>query len=111
MKGLFQNTAKNWANRYDPIDILFVVGDFEESYQDVLYAVYKNVPVGGIAIFDDMMAQIEVMRYWLEFKDNHGIPEDILQFDQHSACFHKKVNNHIEQSKKSPMDIFHPANK
>ena len=54
VKGLFSDTVKEWVDRKDPIAVLRVDGNFYASYQDVLYAVYENVPVGGIVIFDDL---------------------------------------------------------
>jgi len=32
-----------------------VIGVFYDSYSDVMYAMYEDVAVGGIVIFDDVM--------------------------------------------------------
>eukprot|EP00957_Ditylum_brightwellii_P028150 2125390-Ditylum_brightwellii.AAC.1 len=100
IKGLFQDTVKDWVDRDDTIAVLRVDGNFYESYQDVLYAVFMNVPVGGIVIFDDVMSHKDVMECWIDFKSDHGIPEELVQIDFHSAWFRKTNDTHIDQSKK-----------
>jgi len=89
VKGLFSDTVKEWVDRKDPIAVLRVDGNFYSSYQDVLYAVYENVPVGGIVIFDDVMSHEQVMQCWKDFKEDQNIPEELVRIDQHSAWFRK----------------------
>lgn len=102
VKGLFSDTVVQWVNRKDPIAVLRVDGNFYSSYQDVLYAVYENVPVGGIVIFDDVYHPHykEVLQCWLHFKEDHNIPEDLVRIDRGSAWFRKKEDVTIDQSKK-----------
>lgn len=102
VKGLFSDTVVQWVDRKDPIAVLRVDGNFYSSYQDVLYAVYENVPVGGIVIFDDVYHPHykEVMQCWLHFKADHDIPEDLVRIDRGSGWFRKKKDVTIDQSKK-----------
>lgn len=100
VQGLFSDTVKEWIDRKDPIAVLRVDGNFYASYQDVLYAVYENVPVGGVVIFDDVMSHTEVMRCWNDFKHDQGIPEELVRIDRHSAWFRKTTDVKIDQSKK-----------
>jgi hypothetical protein len=63
---------------------------------------YSNVPVGGIIIFDDVFHYHykEVMQCWIDFKNNQGIPEDLVQIDDFSGWFRKREKVKIDQSKK-----------
>jgi len=102
VKGLFSDTSKQWINRDDPIAVLRVDGNFYESYQDVLYAMYENVPLGGIVIMDDVNhpTHEDVMQCWLDFKIDQGLPENLVQIDACSAWFRKQKTVKIDQSKK-----------
>mmetsp|Transcript_15263 Transcript_15263/g.18080 ORF Transcript_15263/g.18080 Transcript_15263/m.18080 type:complete len:360 (-) Transcript_15263:138-1217(-) len=102
VKGLFSDTTKQWLNRDDPIAVLRVDGNFYESYQDVLYAMYENVPLGGIVIFDDVFhhSHKSVMQCWMDFKNSQGLPEDLVQIDGSSAWFRKRKTIKIDQFKK-----------
>mmetsp|Transcript_18965 Transcript_18965/g.24411 ORF Transcript_18965/g.24411 Transcript_18965/m.24411 type:complete len:386 (+) Transcript_18965:38-1195(+) len=102
VKGLFSNTTTQWTHRDDPIAVLRVDGNFYSSYQDVLYAMYNNVPVGGIIIFDDVFHHHykEVMQCWMDFKKDQGIPEELVQIDDGSGWFRKRKKVKIDQSKK-----------
>lgn len=71
-----------------------------------LYAMYEDVPVGGIVIFDDVMSHAPVMRCWKDFKADHGLPEELNRIDLHSAWFRKKVATKIDQAKRhEPQDV------
>ena len=65
---------------------------------------YNNVPLGGIIIFyDDFHPHYnkEVMQCWIDFKKDHGIPEDLVQqIDDGSGWFCKRKKVEIDQSKK-----------
>jgi len=103
VKGLFSDTTKEWTNRVnDVIAVLRVDGNFYSSYQDVLYAMYDKVPVGGIVIFDDVFHHHykEVMQCWIDFKRDHGIPEELVRIDDVSGWFRKRTLVQIDQSKK-----------
>lgn len=102
VKGLFEQTTPLWENRTDPIAVLRVDANFYDSYQDVMYAMYDKVAMGGIVIFDDVMTHKEVMRFWIDFKSDHGLPEELVRIDQHSAWFRKKKSIQIDQRKKHP---------
>lgn len=107
VKGLFSDTTPQWTNRDDPIAVLRVDGNFYSSYQDVLYAMYNNVPVGGIIIFDDVFHRQykEVMQCWMDFKKDQGIPEDLVQIDEGSGWFRKRKKVEIDQSKKRAHNV------
>lgn len=101
-RGLFKDTLPAWQNRTDPIAVLRVDGNFYDSYQDAMYYLYENVPVGGIIIFDDVMSHEPVMRFWLDFKKEQGLPEELNRIDTHSAWFRKEKEIQIDFSKMHP---------
>jgi len=105
VEGMFNETTASWVERSDPIAVLRVDGNFYESYQSVMYAVYENVPVGGIVIFDDVMSHQAVMRCWNDFKADHGLIEELVRIDTHSAWFRKKKNVKVDHSKKRDVPI------
>jgi O-methyltransferase len=88
-KGLFQDTLPLWKDRDVPIAILRVDGNFYDSYQDAMYYLYEKVPVGGIVIFDDVYGNDSVMSFWLDFKKDQGLSEDLTRIDKGSAWFRK----------------------
>jgi len=100
VKGLFQETTITWKNKTDPIAVLRIDGNFYDSYQDAMYSMYDNVEVGGIVIFDDVMSHKPVMQCWQDFKNDHGLPEELVRIDDHSAWFRKKKDIKIEWSLK-----------
>lgn len=108
VQGLFSDTAAQWTHKEDPIAVLRLDGNFYSSYQDVLYAAYENVPVGGIIIFDDVFHPHykEVMQCWLHFKADHDIPEELVRIDRGSGWFRKKKKVTIDQSKKREAKSF-----
>jgi hypothetical protein len=60
-RGLFSATAPAFRAAHPPggaasraLAVLRLDGNFYASYQDVLYALYELVPVGGYVIFDDV---------------------------------------------------------
>ena len=97
---MFTNTTASWVERTDPIAVLRVDGNFHDSYEDVMYATYENVPVGGIVIFDDVFSHDSVMQFWHDFRADHGLVEQLVRIDVHSAWFRKKKLVKLDQSKK-----------
>jgi O-methyltransferase len=90
-KGFFSQTLPNWKDREIEIAVLRVDGNFYDSYQDAFYYLYEKVPVGGIVILDDLSKkQRDVMRFWLDFKSEQGLPEDPVNIDGSSAWFRKE---------------------
>mmetsp|Transcript_37124 Transcript_37124/g.90246 ORF Transcript_37124/g.90246 Transcript_37124/m.90246 type:complete len:327 (-) Transcript_37124:321-1301(-) len=102
VKGTFSESVRPWYNRSDPVSVLRLDANFYDSYQEVLYALYENVPVGGIVIFDDIMSHDDVMRCWKEFSADHGLKEELVQIDNSCAWFRKRNAVRIDQSKKRP---------
>jgi len=108
VRGLFKNTVPKMAtdDSIQQIAVLRVDGNFYDSYQDSLYYMYGKVPVGGIVIFDDVMSHKAVMRCWLDFKADHGLPEELNRIDVHSAWFRKTKDVTIDMSKmRPPQDV------
>jgi len=99
--GLFKDTVPHWK-KGTPIAVLRIDGNFYDSYQDAMYAMYEDVPVGGIVIFGDVMTHPPVQKFWNDFKRDHAIPETLNRIDRHSAWFRKKEAVSIDQSKKKP---------
>ena len=102
VKGLFQDTLPQWVPQTTPIAVLRIDGNFYDSYQDAMYAMYQDVPIGGIVIFDDIMSYPAVMQFWNDFKVDQNIQEELNRIDKHSAWFRKRSNGNIDQSKKRP---------
>lgn len=75
VKGLFKDTMPNW-NKGTPIAVLRIDGNYYDSYQDAMYAMYEDVPVGGIVIFDDFFSHPQVKQFWIDFKSDHGLREE-----------------------------------
>ena len=98
-KGFFKDSLPKWKDRKDPIAVLRVDANFYDSYQDAMYYLYENVPVGGIVIFDDVMTHKPVMRFWLDFKREQGLPEELNRIDTHSAWFRKEKEIQLDFSK------------
>jgi len=112
-KGLFQHTAPELQT--DPlltqIAVFRIDGNFYDSYHDALYYGYEKVPVGGIVIFDDVMSHPSVMRAWKDFKQDHGLTEDLNRIDTHSAWFRKETKVRVDMAKmKPPQDINNKPN-
>ena len=106
VRGLFQDSVTKWP-RGTPIAVLRIDANFYDSYQDALYSMYEDVPIGGIVIFDDIMSYPDVMQCWKDFKeDQPKVVETLNRIDTHSAWFRKRVAVHLDHSKKrSPQDV------
>lgn len=102
VKGLFRDSVVAWTSRSDPVAVLRVDGNFYDSYQDVLYAFYDKVPVGGIVIFDDVFSHQPVMECWQDFKKDQGLPEELVRIDEHSGWFRKKKGIKVDMTRKHP---------
>lgn len=104
--GLFQATTKAFRTAYrldsTRLAILRIDGNFYDSYQDALYALYDYVPVGGYVIFDDVISHTAVMQCWTDFKADQQLPETLTRIDKHSAYFQKMVDIKVKQSLKRP---------
>ncbi|CAK9065206.1 unnamed protein product [Durusdinium trenchii] len=92
-KGLFKDTLPgfyaNHTNSALKLAVLRVDGNFHDFYQDALYYLYSFVSVGGFVIFDDVYSHPGAMQAWKEFKEDHGLPEDLTRIDLHSGYFRK----------------------
>lgn len=101
VKGLFKDTVPMWQ-KGTQIAVLRVDGNFYDSYSDVMYAMYEDVAVGGIVIFDDVFSHVAVMKFWQDFKADQGVVEDLNRIDTHSGWFRKRVPVTIDASKMHP---------
>lgn len=101
VKGMFKDTVPEWQ-KGTPIAVLRVDGNFYDSYADVLYSMYEDVPVGGIVIFDDVISHPHVMRCWTDFKRDQNLKEDLVRIDKVSAWFRKIEDVKVDQSKRLP---------
>ncbi|KAK7242238.1 Macrocin-O-methyltransferase [Aureococcus anophagefferens] len=77
--GRFAETVPEFRATGRGVAVLRVDANFCGSYQDALYGLYDRVPVGGFVVFDDVMTHPEVMRCWLDFKADQGLPEDLVR--------------------------------
>ena len=105
-KGLFQDTVPSW-NKNDKIAVLRVDGNFYDSYQDVMYYMYENVLLGGIVIFDDVMADHSgVLQFWKDFKKEQKLVEEFNRIDNGSGWFRKIKNIKIDWKYfRAPQDV------
>ena len=102
VKGLFKESLPKFKDFQDPIAVLRVDGNFYDSYQDAMYYLYPNVPVGGIVIFDDVMSHAAVGRFWKDFKADYSMPEELNRIDRHSAWFRKEKQFKVDYNKMRP---------
>lgn len=102
-KGLFSDSLPKFAKQYRTegrtIAVLRVDGNFYSSYQDVLYELYRFVPVGGIVIFDDVMSHKGVQQFWIDFTRDYSMKELLHPIDDHSAWFRKERVVHVSRNK------------
>jgi hypothetical protein len=105
-KGFFRDTVSAFNEPKTQFAVLRIDGNFYDSYQDVMYAFYERVPVGGYVIFDDIGNHESVALFWKHFKEDHNLPEVPIPIDVRSAYFKKIKDVKIDKSKKHPdMDV------
>ena len=96
--GLFEDALP----RFDPaarVAVLRVDCNFYACHQDALYHLYERVPVGGIVIFDDILAHGELLRFWVEFKTEQGLREVLVRAgDDNCAWFRKEADVALDWS-------------
>jgi len=108
-KGIFKQTVPDFMRKEDKrgpagerLAILRVDANHHDSYQDALYYLYGFVPVGGFVIFDDVRDHPRAMLAWREFKEDQGLPEELIVIDSHSAYFKKTQEITIDFTKMHP---------
>ncbi|KAH8075032.1 macrocin-O-methyltransferase [Aureococcus anophagefferens] len=94
--GRFAETVPEFRATGRGVAVLRVDANFCGSYQDALYGLYDRVPVGGFVVF----THPEVMRCWLDFKADQGLPEDLVRVDLASAFFRKRADVVVDASKR-----------
>ena len=106
-KGLFKDTLPQFYanNAATKIAVLRVDGNFYDSYQDVLYYLYGFVQVGGCVIFDDAYSHPGAMQAWKDFKQDHGVMEELTRIDAHSGYFQKKQDVAVDFTKMRPSHV------
>ena len=62
----------------------------------------RVIRMGGIVIFDDVFSHAAVMRAWLDFKGDQGLPETLNRIDRHSSWFRKRKAVKVDKTKKKP---------
>jgi hypothetical protein len=107
VKGFFLDTVSQWT-KGKPIAVLHVHENFYDSYSDIMYAMYEDVAVGRIVIFDDVMSHRAVMNFWVDFINDQGIKEELNRIDKHSAWFRKRDAVQIDSLKKHPPQDVRP---
>eukprot|EP00435_Cladocopium_sp_Y103_P071654 s1005_g38.t1 len=106
-KGLFKDTLPQFhvKNPAAKLAVLRVDGNFYDSYQDALYYMYGFVPVGGYVIFDDVMSTPRAMQAWNDFKQDHGLMEELTRIDRHSGYFQKTRDVVVDFTKMRPPSV------
>ena len=108
-KGLFKDTLPGYYAKHKgsnmKLAVLRVDGNFHDSYQDALYYLYGFVPVGGFVIFDDVFSHKGAMQAWKEFKEDHGLPEELTRIDVHSGYFRKTRSVSVDFTKMRPSHV------
>ena len=77
-------SAACYASRYPELHERFCLNDICDTR--ALHDHFKNEgrtkkSVGGIVIFDDVFSHAAVMRAWLDFKSDQGLPETLNRID------------------------------
>ena len=88
-----------------PIAVLRLDGNFYDSHQDALYALYEAVPVGGYVIFDDIRSHVAVKEAWADFCKDQGIVEKLELVDDtdpNGAWFKKSRAVVVDHAKRRP---------
>ncbi|CAE7041843.1 tylF [Symbiodinium natans] len=99
-RGLFNDTLPRFHKKYAgtqlKLSVLRIDGNWYDSHQDALFYLYEFVPVGGYVIFDDVMFMPTAREAWDDFKDGHGLTEELVPIDSAGAYIVKtrevKVN-------------------
>ncbi|KAI9030309.1 hypothetical protein DFJ74DRAFT_702633 [Hyaloraphidium curvatum] len=103
-RGLFNETLPRFRERHrGKLAVLRVDGNFYQSYRDALFELYELVPAGGFVIFDDVVSHPFAMRAWTDFRDAHGLREELVAIDIHSAWFRKTREVAVDFSKMRPL--------
>lgn len=89
LKGFFSETLPTAAIRR--LSILRVDADLYASTLDALRSLYPVLSPGGYAIFDDYQNLPDCRRAIDEFRQNHGITEEIRRIDQRAVYWQKRA--------------------
>ena len=105
VKGLFDKSVKRWVDvprdsEENTIAVFRLDCNFYSCYQDVMYALYENVPVGGIVIWDDVISYKSVNQFWQDFKSDYDLQEEFVQIDTNGGWFRKEQDIKLDHSKK-----------
>jgi len=87
LKGFFSDTLPSAP--IERLAILRVDADLYSSTRDVLTNLYSRLSPGGYAIFDDYQNLLDCRRAIDEFRQEHGITEEIVPIDKRAVCWRK----------------------
>jgi len=92
LPGWFHETLPNV--QIDRLAVLRLDGDYYESTMDTLVHLYPKLSVGGYVIVDDWgLDQIcGEKQAVIEYRKNHGITDEIIDIDYHSAYWQKTTS-------------------
>lgn len=88
LKGFFSDTLPTAP--IGKLAILRVDADLYQSTMDVLNVLYKNLSVGGYAIFDDYQNLPDCQRAIEEFRTSNGITEPVVKIDTRAVYWRRE---------------------
>jgi O-methyltransferase len=88
LKGFFSDTLPTAP--IGKLAILRVDADLYQSTMDVLNLLYKNLSVGGYAIFDDYQNLPDCQRAIEEFRSRSGITEPVVKIDKRAVYWRRE---------------------
>ncbi len=87
LKGFFADTLPQ--AKIGPLAILRVDADLFESTNDVLAQLYPKLSAGGYAIFDDYQNLPDCRKAIDQYREQHGITEEIQPIDRRAVYWRK----------------------
>lgn len=87
LKGWFCDTLPNAP--IQQLALLRLDGDLYESTMDALNNLYPKLSVGGFLIVDDYVPFPQCKKAIMEYRENHGIRDPLIQVDGHSVYWRR----------------------
>ena len=87
VKGFFADTLPKLD--VDCFAVIRLDGDYFDSTWDALSNLYPKLSVGGYAIIDDYGAPVACRRAVDQYRDEHGITDEIIEVDEQVVSWRK----------------------
>ena len=105
-QGKFVDTLSDFYERHRKADslriaVLRIDSNSIDSHQDAFFYMYEFVPVGGWVLFDDVIAEKNLLKWWKSVCETQGICYE-LKGDTRGAWFQKTSVQLIDFTKAAP---------